>query len=137
MGEDHFVMNDIINTIGDFRQHLFSNSQSKMELLSNFNSEYDIQKKIMLISLTLASDPSVSLVIQRQRRDFYEKSKLKVGLFQSLYYKFNKINFKFFKLSKLEKKIEKENERTKGAFEFNQFSSNFNDRKDSKNSKNF
>jgi len=79
MGEDQFVMNDIINAIGDFRQHLFANDQSKVELLSNFNSEYDIQKKIMLISLTLASDPSVSLVIQRQRREFYEKSKLKVA----------------------------------------------------------
>ena len=46
--------------------------------LDNLLLESDIKKKIMLVALNLASDPSVSHVVQRQRREFYEKTKKKV-----------------------------------------------------------
>lgn len=47
--------------------------------LDNLLLESDIKKKIMLVALNLASDPSVSHVVQRQRREFYEKTKKKVS----------------------------------------------------------
>lgn len=48
--------------------------------LDNLMRESEIKKKIMLISLGLASDPSVSHLVQRHRREFYEKTKKKVTL---------------------------------------------------------
>ena len=70
-------MNSLLNVLNEFKA---SNCKLKMDILSNFNSEYDIQKKIMLLSLTLASDPSASQTVQKQRREFYEKSKNKVRI---------------------------------------------------------
>ena len=71
-------MNALISALKEFKNSNSINNQYKKEILSNFYSEYDIQKKIMLLSLTLASDPLVSHSLQKQRREFYEKSKLKV-----------------------------------------------------------
>lgn len=71
-------MNALISALKEFKNSNSMNNQYKKEILSNFYSEYDIQKKIMLLSLTLASDPLVSHSLQKQRREFYEKSKLKV-----------------------------------------------------------
>ena len=76
---DRVPMHALVNILNEFKSSHSANSQLKHEIMSNFNSEYDIQKKIMLLSLTLASDPSVTASAQKQRRDFYEKSKSKVG----------------------------------------------------------
>lgn len=46
--------------------------------LDNLYVESEIKKKIMFISLNLASDPTVSYFVQKQRREFYEKTKKKV-----------------------------------------------------------
>jgi hypothetical protein len=48
--------------------------------LENLSSESEIKKKIMFISLNLASDANVSYFVQKQRREFYEKTKRKVNL---------------------------------------------------------
>ncbi len=75
---DRVPMNALISALKEFKNSNSINNHYKKEILSNFYSEYDIQKKIMLLSLTLASDPLVSHSLQKQRREFYEKSKLKV-----------------------------------------------------------
>ena len=77
---DRLPMNALMNILNEFKHSHSASNQLKVDIMSNFNSEYDIQKKIMLFSLTLASDPSVSPSVQKQRREFYEKSKLKVKL---------------------------------------------------------
>lgn len=46
--------------------------------LDNLMLESEIKKKIMLVALNLASDPTVSHLVQRQRREFYERTKRKV-----------------------------------------------------------
>ena len=79
-------INSLLNVLKEFKNAQSTNNQYKKEILSNFYAEYDIQKKIMLLSLTLASDPAVSQSIQKQRREFYEKSKLKVKIFISSSY---------------------------------------------------
>lgn len=58
-----------------------NNSTLSTNYLENMMHESEIKKKIMLIALNLASDPSVSHLIQRQRREFYEKTKKKVVFF--------------------------------------------------------
>ena len=76
---DRVPMNSLLAILKEFKNSHSTNNQYKKDVLSNFYSEYDIQKKIMLLSLTLASDPAVSQSVQKQRREFYEKSKLKVN----------------------------------------------------------
>ena len=77
---DRLPMNILVNILKEFKSSHSANNQLQVNILSNFNTEYDIQKKIMLLSLTLASDPAVSQTIQKQRRDFYEKAKIKVRI---------------------------------------------------------
>ena len=77
---DRLPMNILVNILKEFKSSHSANTQLQVNILSNFNTEYDIQKKIMLLSLTLASDPAVSQTIQKQRRDFYEKEKIKVRI---------------------------------------------------------
>jgi hypothetical protein len=66
----------IIKIITDFKQ--LYNSYNE-EYISNIELEYHIQKEIMLIALDLASNPYTSANEQRQRREFYEKSKKQVS----------------------------------------------------------
>lgn len=53
-------------------------NSEKNTLIDNICLESEIQKKVMFITLNLASDPHVSYIVQKQRREFYEKSKKKV-----------------------------------------------------------
>jgi hypothetical protein len=69
----------IIKILDKFKVAFVDTDFMKGEFNSKFLLEYDIQKKIMLISLNLASDPYVSSLVQKQRRKFYETSKNKVN----------------------------------------------------------
>jgi hypothetical protein len=51
--------------------------------LTNFHLEFNLQQKMMLILLNLASDPTVSLNVQKRRRELYEKTKLNMAKLQN------------------------------------------------------
>ncbi len=70
----------IIKILDKFKVAFVDTDFLKGEFNSKVLLEYDIQKKIMMISLNLASDPYVSSLVQKQRRKFYETSKNKVNL---------------------------------------------------------
>jgi hypothetical protein len=58
-----------------------NNSQQFDEkLFSQLNVDFEIQSKIANAALILASDPSATKAIRKQRREFYEKAREKVNL---------------------------------------------------------
>lgn len=54
------------------------NIQYDEKTFNQLNSDFEIQTKIVNAALVLASDPSTTKLIRKQRSDFYEKAKEKV-----------------------------------------------------------
>ena len=50
------------------------------KLYAQLNVDFEIQNKITNAALILASDPSATKAIRKQRRDFYEKTREKVTI---------------------------------------------------------
>jgi hypothetical protein len=77
---DRTQIDKILTVLAEFRAgNSLTNTQNRNAYLDNLCLESDTQKKIMYMSLKLASDPAVSGVIQKQRREFYDKSKRKLA----------------------------------------------------------
>ena len=55
-------------------------SKRKLNYLNELEMEYNIQKEILLTSLSMASDPNMNVLALKKRRDLYEKEKKKVSL---------------------------------------------------------
>ena len=55
-------------------------SKRKLNYLNELEMEYNIQKEILLTSLSMASDPNTNVLTLKKRRDLYEKEKKKVSL---------------------------------------------------------
>lgn len=75
MQVDRSQIENLVRLLFEHRNESTTSVSSYLDVLMN---ESEIKKKIMLISLNLASDPRVSHIMQRQRREFYEKTKKKV-----------------------------------------------------------
>lgn len=87
MQVDRSQVENLIKVLIDHRNNSHSTlSNNSNAYLDNLLHESEIKKKIMLISLNLASDPSASYTIQKQRREFYEKTKKKVWLYIFLFF---------------------------------------------------
>lgn len=52
-------------------------SKRKLNYLNELEMEYNIQREILLTSLSMASDPNTNLLALKKRRDLYEKEKKK------------------------------------------------------------
>ncbi len=76
--------NKIKSIIHDLKStYLDSTSHANGHNLTNFQLEYNLQQKMMLILLNLASDPTVGHLVQKRRRELYEKTKLNMSKLQT------------------------------------------------------
>ncbi len=77
---DRTQIDKILNVLMEFRSgNSITNTQNRNSYLDNLCLESETQRKIMLLSLKLASDPTVNSILQKQRREFYEKTKRKLA----------------------------------------------------------
>ena len=77
---DNSRIEAILRILMEFRSgNSLTNTQNKNMYLDNLCLESETQKKIMFLALKLASEPAASATVQRQRREFYDKSKRKLA----------------------------------------------------------
>ena len=77
IGEDKSCIYSVVSMVSELKCMLNELEQNKHSFQLILDEEYETQKKIMFIALNLASDPNATSIVQKARRDFYEKSKLK------------------------------------------------------------
>jgi hypothetical protein len=67
-----------VNPAFTSNSHIYASNSAIQQDLERLNIDYDIQSKITNAAFLLASDPSASKAIRKQRKDFYEKANEKV-----------------------------------------------------------
>lgn len=75
--EDKSCIYSVVSMVNELKAMLNEFQQNKYSFQLILDEEFEIQKKIMFIALNLASDPTVTASVQKARREFYEKSKIK------------------------------------------------------------
>ena len=74
---DKSSMFSVLTILRELKEVLNEYHQSKSTLRSYLDEEYELQKKLIFVALNLASDPSASQLIQKTRREFYQRAKVR------------------------------------------------------------